>query len=80
MLFNLENLVSITEANRNFSSVARLVDEKGPVVILKNNEPRYVLLSFDTLQGESLSDEEILEISKKAFKSHEQAYRKLSDS
>jgi hypothetical protein len=39
-----------------------------------------VLLSFDTLQGESLSDEEILEISKKAFKSHEQAYRKLSDS
>ena len=80
MLFNLENLVSITEANRNFSSVARLVDEKGSVVILKNNEPRYVLLSFDALQGESLSDEEILEISKKAFRAHEQAYRKLSDS
>ena len=37
MNVNTENLVSITEANQNFSRVARMVDEKGPVVILKNN-------------------------------------------
>jgi antitoxin Phd len=80
MLFHLENLVSITEANRNFSSVARLAEEKGVVVILKHNEPRYVLLSIDALNAETPSDEKILEMSKKAFKSHEQAYRKLSDS
>ena len=35
MNVNTENLVSITEANQNFSRVARMVDEKGPVVILK---------------------------------------------
>ena len=34
MNINTDNLVSITEANRNFSRIARLVDEKGSVVIL----------------------------------------------
>ena len=40
MNVNTENLVSITEANQNFSRVARMVNEKGSVVILKNNSPR----------------------------------------
>lgn len=39
MNVNTSNLVSITEANQNFSRVARMVDEGGPVVILKNNAP-----------------------------------------
>ena len=41
MTVNTKNLVSITEANQNFSRVARLVDENGAAVILKNNVPRY---------------------------------------
>ena len=41
MNVNTNNLVSITEANQNFSRVARMVDENGSVVILKNNTPRY---------------------------------------
>ena len=39
MNINTKNLVSITEANQNFSKVARLVDENGSVIILKNNVP-----------------------------------------
>lgn len=35
MNVNTENSVSITEVNRNFSRVARMVDEKGSIVILK---------------------------------------------
>ena len=46
MNINVQNLVSISEANQNFSKVARLVDEKGTAVILKNNAPRYVLLDY----------------------------------
>ena len=38
MMVNTDNLISITEANRNFSQVARMVDKNGSVVILKNNE------------------------------------------
>jgi len=39
-------LVPMTEANQNFSKVVRLVDENGMAVILKNNKPRYMVLSF----------------------------------
>jgi antitoxin Phd len=39
-------LVPMTEANQNFSKVARLVDEKGSAIILKNNKPRYAVLNF----------------------------------
>jgi antitoxin Phd len=39
-------LVSMTEANQNFSKVVRLVDESGMAVILKNNKPRYMVLNF----------------------------------
>jgi len=46
MDISVENLVSISEANQNFSRVARLVDEKGTAIILKNNKPRYMVLSF----------------------------------
>ena len=42
MQINIKNLISITEANQNFSKVARMVDEQGVAVILKNNNPRYV--------------------------------------
>lgn len=46
MHIDLKNLVSISEANQNFSKVARMVDENGVAVILKNNSPRYVLIDY----------------------------------
>jgi len=47
MIVDTENLVSLTEANQNFSRVVRVVDEKGIAVILKNNKPKYVVVNFD---------------------------------
>ena len=64
MVINTDNLVSITEANQNFSRVARMVDENGTAVILKNNVPRYVLMEFSQVEDEQQAkDEDILEIS-----------------
>jgi len=34
MLINTEDLISLTEANQNFSKVVRTVDEKGSVIIM----------------------------------------------
>ena len=39
MNVNTKTMVSISEANQNFSKVARLVDQYGSAVILKNNSP-----------------------------------------
>ncbi|HGD0923530.1 TPA: type II toxin-antitoxin system Phd/YefM family antitoxin [Streptococcus agalactiae] len=49
MQINIENLVSISEANQNFSKVARMVDANGIAVILKNNTPKYVLVDYQSL-------------------------------
>ncbi|MCL0184630.1 type II toxin-antitoxin system Phd/YefM family antitoxin, partial [Klebsiella pneumoniae] len=72
-------LVSITEANQNFSRVARMVDENGAAVILKNNVPRYVLMEFSQVEDEQQAkDEDILEISKRLIAKNKQAYEVLA--
>lgn len=79
MLINTDNLVSITEANQNFSRVARLVDENGAAIILKNNVPRYVLLDFSRLEAEQqAADEEVLELSKRLLAQNQAAYEVLA--
>ena len=79
MVINTDNLVSITEANQNFSRVARMVDENGAAVILKNNVPRYVLMEFSQVEDEQQAkDEDILEISKHLISKNKQAYEVLA--
>ncbi|SFH70988.1 antitoxin Phd [Lachnospiraceae bacterium NLAE-zl-G231] len=51
MLINTDVLIPMTDANQNFSKVVRLVDEQGAVVILKNNKPRYAVISFSEYDG-----------------------------
>ena len=51
MMINTSALVAMTEANQNFSRVARLVDEQGAAVILKNNKPRYAVVDFSEFDG-----------------------------
>ena len=46
MMVNTDTLVSMTEANQNFSKVAHMVDEKGMAGILKNNKPFYIVVDF----------------------------------
>ena len=54
MTVDTKTMVSITEANQNFSKVARLVDELGSVVILKNNAPRYLVIDFSKADDSAL--------------------------
>ena len=79
MVINTDNLVSITEANQNISRVARMVDENGAAVILKNYVPRYVLMELSQVEDEQQAkDEDILEISKRLISKNKQAYEVLA--
>lgn len=79
MKINVNNLISITEANQNFSRVARLVDENGTAVILKNNTPRYVILEYSQFQDEEFAkDSEIEEVGKKILNRNKKAFEELS--
>lgn len=79
MNVNTKNLVSITEANQNFSRVARMVDENGSVIILKNNTPRYLIIEFNAAEEEQLArNEDILSVSKRLIDKNRQAYEVLA--
>ena len=79
MMINTNSMISITEANQNFSKVAKLVDTNGSAVILKNNAPRYLIGSFDQAEGMQLAkDEDVFSISERLIKQNREAYQELA--
>lgn len=79
MKINTKDLVSITEANQNFSKVARKVDENGVVVILKNNVPRYLITEFSQFQEEEIAeDEDVKNIAQRIITRNVKAFEELA--
>lgn len=79
MNINTDSMVSITEANQNFSRVARLVDETGSAVILKNDVPRYLVIDFRQAEREKQApDEDIHAISRRLIAQNREAYEELA--
>jgi antitoxin Phd len=79
MNINTDSMVSITEANQNFSRVARLVDKTGSAVILKNNVPRYLVIDFRQAEQERQApDEDVRAISRRLILQNREAYGELA--
>lgn len=79
MMIDTNAMVSITEANQNFSKVTRLVDEHGTAIILKNNVPRYLVIDFNKANTDrEASDEEVMAISKRLLAENSEAYKELA--
>ena len=85
MKIDTKTMVSITEANQNFSKVARLVDEMGSAVIMKNNVPKYMIIEYNDEFEENLDsvtdadDELVKNISYMLLKKNSKAYKKLAE-
>lgn len=78
MMINTNTMVSITEANQNFSKVTRLVDENGAAIILKNNVPRYVIMEFSEAEKLHFApNEDLSQISKRMIEKNIEAYKEL---
>lgn len=79
MTVNPENAVSIAEVGRDFSRVARLADEKGAVVILKDGGPRYILMEYSQAEPEQPApDEEVFAVSRRLIDQNQRAYEELA--
>ena len=79
MTIDTNTMISITEANQNFSKVTKLVDERGTAVILKNNGPRYLVIEFSKADESAVApDEDVLAISKRLLKKNKEAYEVLA--
>lgn len=79
MTIDTNTMISITDANQNFSKVAKVVDEHGTAVILKNNIPRYLVIDFSKAEKAKIADsEDVFTISERLIKQNMEAYEVLA--
>ncbi|MFR6102276.1 MAG: type II toxin-antitoxin system Phd/YefM family antitoxin [Christensenellales bacterium] len=79
MLLDTREMISVTEANQNFSRATRIADQRGKAVILKGNRPKYLLLHIEADPRLLLSDDELIGISAtRIFKNHRAAFEELA--
>lgn len=79
MMIDTNSIISVSEANQNFSRVTRMADRTGRVIIFKNNKPKYVL--YDTEQFpeiEMTDDEKIDFVAARILKRFKPAFMELA--
>ena len=47
MMIDTAQIITVTEANQNFSRATRIADEKGAALVFKNNRPKYKLTNLE---------------------------------
>ena len=62
MRINSETIVSVTDANQNFSRVARIADKNGEAIIFKNNRPKYRLVDLEQAPDIELTPDEAIDV------------------
>lgn len=79
MIVNTKAMFPLTEANRNFSRVTRTVDEKGSVLILKNNVPRYLVIDISKIEEmDNTGTERVEQIANRIIKDNLTAFKALA--
>ena len=79
MTIDTNAIVTATEANQNFSRVAKLAEKKGRVVVFKNNRPKLLIIDLDTEpQIEMSEDEKIRFVAERILREHRAAFEELA--
>jgi antitoxin Phd len=79
MIIDTKQIISMTEANQNFSKASKTADLYGKAVIVKNNKPKYVLIDVNSSSYIELSEEEKIEIiAKRMLNKHILAFKELA--
>lgn len=79
MNLNTNQIVSISEANQNFSKVARTVDRVGSVIIFKNNKPKYKLIDIEKDNEIEMTDDEKIDfVATRVLKEYRRAFEELA--
>ena len=79
MMIDTNAIVTATEANQNFSKVAKTAERKGHVVVFKNNRPKYLLIDLDVEpQIDMTEDEKIAFVAERILRKHRAAFEELA--
>ena len=65
MNINTETITSMTEANQNFSKVAKVAESNGQAVIFKNNKPKFLLIDVESNSYFDITDVERIDVAAK---------------
>lgn len=79
MMINTNAIVSMTEANQNFSRVARIADANGQAVVFKNNRPKYLLIDMERSPLFDMTDDEKIDVvAARIMKKFKSAFEELA--
>ncbi len=79
MHINTNNIVSISEANQNFSRVAKMAEQKGDIYIFKNNKPKYKLIDLENDTTIEMTDDEKIDfVAARVLRKYRAAFEELA--
>ena len=79
MIVDTKQIISVTEANRNFSRATRIADAYGSAVVFKGAEAKYRLVNLEEEPDLALTDDEKIDIiAKRILDRHIKAFLELA--
>ena len=79
MHLSIKQIVSISEANQNFSRVARMADKHGTLYIFKNNKPKYKLVDIEQDTTVEMTDDEKIDfVAARILRTYRAAFEELA--
>lgn len=79
MMIDSKNIISVTDANKNFSKATRIADQNGQTVIFKGNKPKYILIDIEQNPIVEMTEEEKIEfVGRKILSEHIGAFKELA--
>ena len=79
MMINTNAIVSMTEANQNFSRVVRIAEANGQSVVFKNNKPKFLLIDMERTPLLDMTDDEKIDVvAARIMKKYKPAFEELA--
>lgn len=79
MIIDTNQIITMTDANQNFSKASKTADKYGEAIIIKNNKPKYLLVDLANNNYIELSEDEKIEIvAKRVLAKHIVAFKELA--
>ena len=79
MMIDTTQIITVTEANQNFSRATRIADEKGAALVFKNNRPKYKLTNLEVEPDLELTDDEKIDVvAKRVLRRYHEAFEDLA--
>ena len=79
MKIDTNTIVSVTEANQNFSRVTRITEKHGQAIIFKNNKPKYMMIDLENSPIIDMTDDEKIDfVAARILKKYKPAFMELA--